>query len=86
MPRKRTTTNTAAAEATVYQRQVTREANEKALEQLKEEGMEVNELAPEELAKMKAKAQPVIDKFTADVGPEFVAEVYAAVEQARAKN
>ena len=76
----------AAAEATTYQRQVAREANEKALEQLKEEGMEVSELAPEELAKMKEKAKPVIEKFTADVGPEFVAEVYAAVEQARAKN
>ena len=76
----------AAAEATTYQRQVTREANAKALEQLKEEGMEVSELPPEELAKMKEKAKPVIEKFTADVGPEFVAEVYAAVEQARAKN
>ena len=47
--------------------------------------MEVSELAPEELAKMKEKAKPVIEKFTADVGPEFVAEVYAAVEQARVK-
>jgi TRAP-type C4-dicarboxylate transport system substrate-binding protein len=76
----------AAAEATTYQRRVTREANAKALEQLKEEGMEVSELPPEELAKLKEKAKPVIEKFTADVGPEFVAEVYAAVEQVRAKN
>ncbi len=76
----------AAKEATAYQRQVAREAAEKALDELKEEGMEVAELPPEEIAKMREKAKPVIDKFTADVGPEFVAEVYAAVEQARKKN
>jgi TRAP-type transport system periplasmic protein len=76
----------AAKEATAYQRQVAREAAEKALDELKEEGMEVAELSPEEIAKMREKAKPVIDKFTADVGPEFVAEVYAAVEQARKKN
>ena len=76
----------AAAEATIYQRGVARAAGAKALEQLKDEGMEVSELPAEEMAKMQAKAKPVIEKFTADVGPEFVAEVYAAVEQARAKN
>ena len=35
---------------------------------------------------MKEKAKPVIEKFTADVGPEFVAEEYAGGEQARVKN
>ena len=76
----------AAAEATDLPAPGDARGQAKALEQLKEEGMEVSELPPEELAKMKEKAKPVIEKFTADVGPEFVAEVYAAVEQARAKN
>jgi TRAP-type C4-dicarboxylate transport system substrate-binding protein len=76
----------AAAEATVYQREVAREANAKALEELKEEGMEVGELPPEEIAKLKEKAQPVIAKYTADVGPEFVAELMAELEKVRAKN
>jgi TRAP-type transport system periplasmic protein len=75
----------AATEATAIQREASQKAAAEALEELKGE-MEVNELAPEEMAKMQEKAKPVIDKYTADVGPELVAEVYAAVEQARAKN
>jgi tripartite ATP-independent transporter DctP family solute receptor len=75
-----------ATEAALYQRQVNRAAGAKALEQLKDEGMEVNELPPEEIAKLKDKAQPVIDKYTADVGPELVAELNAELEKIRAKN
>ena len=76
----------AAAEATVYQRQVTQEANAEALEQLKEEGMEVTELPPEEIAKLKEKAKPVIEKYTQDVGPELVAELMAEIEKVRGQN
>jgi len=76
----------AAKEATDYQRQVTQEANAEALEQLEEEGMEVTELPPEEIAKLKEKAKPVIEKYTQDVGPEFVAELMAEIEKVRAKN
>jgi TRAP-type C4-dicarboxylate transport system substrate-binding protein len=72
----------AATEAARYQREVNRIAGAKALDQLKEEGVEVVELPPEEIAKLKEKAQPVIAKYTADVGPEFVAEL----EKVRAKN
>ena len=75
-----------ATEAALYQRQVNRAAGAKALEELKDEGMEVNELPPEEIAKLKDKAQPVIDKYTADVGPELVAELNAELEKIRAKN
>lgn len=76
----------AATEAAVYQRQVAREASAQALEAIKAEGMEVTELPPEEIAKLKAKAQPVIDKFTQDVGPELVAELNAEIEKVRGKN
>jgi TRAP-type transport system periplasmic protein len=75
-----------ATEAALYQRQVNRAAGAQALEQLKDEGMEVNELPPEEIAKLKEKAQPVIDKYTADVGPELVAELNAELAKMRAKN
>jgi TRAP-type transport system periplasmic protein len=75
----------AATEATAVQREASQKAEAEALEQLKEE-MDVNELPPEELAKMQEKAKGVIEKYTADVGPELVAEVNAAVAQARAKN
>ncbi len=72
-----------ATEAALYQRQVNRTAGAKALERLKDEGMEINELPAEEIAKLKAKAQPVIDKYTADVGPELVAELDAELEKLR---
>jgi TRAP-type C4-dicarboxylate transport system substrate-binding protein len=76
----------AATEAARYQREVNRAAGAKALDQLKEEGVEVIELPPAEIAKLKAKAQPVIEKYTQDVGPEFVAELHAELEKVRGKN
>ena len=76
----------AATEATVYQRQVTQETNAKALATLKEGGMDVTELPLEEIAKLKEKAKPVIEKFTKEVGPEFVAELDAEIAKVRGKN
>ena len=45
--------------------------------------MEVNELPPEEIAKWREKAKPVIEKYTADVGPELVAELMAEIQKVR---
>jgi tripartite ATP-independent transporter DctP family solute receptor len=73
----------AATEAAAYQRQVAREASAKALDEIRAAGMEVTELPPEEIAKLKAKAQPVIDKYTQDVGVEFVGEVNAELAKIR---
>ena len=75
----------AATEATAVQREAAQKASAEALEELKDE-MEVNELSPEELAKMQEKAKPVLEKYTADVGPDLVAEVYAEVAKVRGKN
>ena len=75
----------AATEATAYQRKVTRETNAKALEPLKAEGMEVTELPPEEIAKLKEKAKPVIEKYTQSIGPEFVAALDAEIAKVRGK-
>ena len=41
--------------------------------------MEVNELSAEERAKMQEKAKPVIDKYTADIGADLVAEANAEI-------
>ena len=71
-----------ATEATAMQRQASQKANAEALEELKEE-MEVNELPPEELAKWREKAKPVIEKYTQAVGPELVAELMAEVQKVR---
>ena len=47
--------------------------------------MEVSELAPAELAKVRAKLKPVIDKYSANVGAEFANSVFAELEKVRGK-
>jgi TRAP-type C4-dicarboxylate transport system substrate-binding protein len=73
----------AATEAALYQRKLLRESSAKALDQLKEHGMQVAELPPEEIAKLREKSKPVVEQFTKEVGPELVAELYAEIEKVR---
>lgn len=75
----------ACDESRDLQRKLNREANVKALEQLKEEGMEVSEIADEERARMREVTQPTVDKFAEQIGPEFVKQVYAEIEKVRGK-
>jgi tripartite ATP-independent transporter DctP family solute receptor len=59
----------AALEAQAYQRGVGREAANKALVELKAKGMNFNEIAPAEMARMRAAARPVHEKFGAAYDP-----------------
>jgi TRAP-type transport system periplasmic protein len=70
-------------EARDYERSVTREMSPKSLVELQARGMVFNELAPEEMARMRAKVQPVIDKHSQEVGEELVTQAYAAIEKAK---
>jgi tripartite ATP-independent transporter DctP family solute receptor len=71
-------------EATQWQRENSRKLSEDSLNNL-QKTMTVSTLPPEELAKIQARLKPVIDKFGADVGPELVKELQAALEQQRAR-
>ena len=73
----------AAKESAVYQRQVSRDAQDKALAELKKT-MEVDELPPAEVNKLRTKLKPVIDKFSNEVGADFSKRFYAEIEKARA--
>jgi tripartite ATP-independent transporter DctP family solute receptor len=73
----------AAQEATGYQRQASRDAVAKAIDALKKGGMEVTELSPQELARFRDKAKPVVDKHTATIGADTVKELYAEVAKVR---
>ena len=75
----------AAAETTVFQRKVARDEAAKVLGALKQAKMTVVELPPEEIAKLKERAQPVIQKHTKAVGEEFVAEVNSELAKVRGK-
>ena len=55
----------AATEARDFQRKVARTQSDEALAELKKEGMQVTELPPEEIEKLREKAKPVIDKHSA---------------------
>ncbi|HEX6015839.1 MAG TPA: TRAP transporter substrate-binding protein, partial [Geminicoccaceae bacterium] len=62
----------AAVEARDFQRATSRAQSEEALAQLKEEGMEVTELPPAEMAKLREKAKPVVEAQKQAASPELV--------------
>jgi len=62
----------AANEAKRYQRQVSRDAAQKAVVELKAKGMQYNELAAAEQARMRQIAKPVTDKFAASYDATLV--------------
>jgi hypothetical protein len=47
--------------------------------------MVVHELPPDEVAKLREKAKPIVQKYTKDLGEEFVTELYAEIEKVRAR-
>lgn len=73
-----------AAEARTWQRQNTRAMAETSLANLKKT-MQVSVLPPEEIALIRGRIKPVIDKFSASVGPELVKELQAELEKGRRK-
>jgi TRAP-type C4-dicarboxylate transport system substrate-binding protein len=73
----------AATEAAVYQRKANRDLNEQYLQSLKKVGMQINEIPAAELARMRAKVQPVVDKYSAQIGGTLVKDLYSEIEKAR---
>jgi tripartite ATP-independent transporter DctP family solute receptor len=76
----------AAAEARDFQRETSRKQSEEALAELKEEGMEVTELPPEEMEKLREKAKPVTEKYKQQADPELVKLLEAELAKAREKS
>ncbi len=74
----------AALEARDYQRKLSREAEQSALETLKKT-MTVSEFSPEELSKIRDKLKPVIDKYASSVGAEAVTQLYSEIGKIRGK-
>ena len=73
----------AAAEATKFQRQLSRSQADEALAELKKLGMQVTEFSPAELQRLRDKVKPVVDKHAAAVGEATVREVYAELDKVR---
>jgi len=73
----------AAIEAGKYERELNRKANAEDLEELKKQGIKINEVSPEEREKMKQIIQPVIEKYRKKLGEDLVKELFEEVEKAR---
>ncbi len=73
----------ACAEAREYERKASRDLDVKVLAEMKAKGLIVNDISPEERGRMRDKVKPVIEKYTAVVGPELVKQAYAEIERVR---
>jgi tripartite ATP-independent transporter DctP family solute receptor len=73
----------AAAEAKLYERQIIRNFEVKALEQLKAHGLQVTTLPEAEVAKLRDKTKPVWTKFTKEFGEASADEMMRALGQPR---
>lgn len=71
----------AAAEARDYQRQLSQKYGAEALAFLKTK-MTVSVMPPEEVAKMKEKTKPLIDKYSKQYGEQTAREMYAEIDKA----
>jgi TRAP-type transport system periplasmic protein len=75
----------ACIEARDYQRKVSREANARILNELKQAGMQVSEVTPQELGKMREKVKPIVDRYTKDYGEALSQELQAEIGKVRGK-
>lgn len=73
--------NEVAAEARDYQRQLSQQYSAKSLEFLKGK-LAVNVLPAEEIARMKEKSKPIIEKYSKQYGEQTAKEMYAEIEKA----
>ena len=72
----------AAQKARDFERQDTREEAARALAQLKDKGMQINEVAPAEVQRMREQAAPAIAKVVDTVGQQLFDQVQAEVDKA----
>lgn len=81
-PADQATLKAAAAEATVFQRQTSRELNGKLRAELTKLGMQINDVPDAERARMREKLAPVIAKHQAAVGEDTAKAFFAAIAAA----
>ena len=73
-------------EARDYQRKLNREEEAKIVVELEARGMQINELDPDQMAKMKQMLEPVVAKYTKQVGEDLVNQARAEIEKVRSNN
>ncbi|HCQ45306.1 MAG TPA: ABC transporter substrate-binding protein [Achromobacter sp.] len=73
-----------AAEASrEFERKDSRADSTKAMTTLEKAGMKINTVSPEEVARMRQKVQPVVDKYTQELGPDLIKQLNDEIQKAR---
>ena len=75
----------AAREATIFDRKTIREFSDKALDELKKNGLQVTSLPAAEQAKLREKLKPVVEKYSQDAGEATAKAMFAELEKIRGK-
>lgn len=73
----------AAAASRDFERKDSRADSAKAMTTLEQAGMKINTVSPEEVARMRQKVQPVVDKYTQELGPELIKQLNDEIQKAR---
>ncbi|AEB56286.1 C4-dicarboxylate binding protein, periplasmic protein [Ectopseudomonas mendocina] len=73
----------ASLEAQAYERKVSREMAVSSREALAKHGMQINEVAPAEIERMREQVRPTVEKLVAEYGPELMAEMNAEIAKVR---
>ncbi|HZH28019.1 MAG TPA: TRAP transporter substrate-binding protein [Azospirillaceae bacterium] len=82
-PQEQEVLRTCAIEGRDEQRRVSREQEQQALQRLRQAGMQINELSPQERTRMREQAKDVYTRHGETIGEETVNRMMAALEQAR---
>ena len=83
---ERTILSQAATEVQAEARSMSRDANVKALEDLKGKGMTVTEYSPQAIAQTRERLKHVVEKHSKDFGETLVREMHAEIQKVRARN
>lgn len=73
----------AAQEAIQAQRLAARSLESKARESLQKKGLQFSEISPQEMARLRERVKPVVEKHTAALPADLKTEFFAEVEKAR---
>lgn len=73
----------ASLEAQAYERKVSRDMAVSSLKALAKHGMQINEVAPAEIERMREVVRPTVEKLVAEYGPELMAEMNAEIAKVR---
>ncbi|MDU9407457.1 TRAP transporter substrate-binding protein [Pseudomonas sp. zfem001] len=73
----------ASLEAQAYERKVSRDMDVSSREALAKHGMQINEVAPEEIERMREQVRPTVEKLVAEYGPALMDEMNAEIAKVR---